>query len=68
MPAHPTDIVVVAVARTPFGRFEGALKNIVGPRLGALAINEVIARSGVAPNLVAALYGGVGEQAAVGAD
>jgi acetyl-CoA C-acetyltransferase len=59
MPAHPTDIVVVAVARTPFGRFEGALKNIVGPRLGALAINEVMARSGVAPNLVAALYGGV---------
>jgi len=54
------DIVVVAVARTPFGRFEGALSEIAAPRLGALAIDEVLARSGIAPSEVEALYGGVG--------
>jgi len=64
MPDRPKDragdIVVVAVARTPFGRFEGALREIEAPRLGALAINEVLARSGFAPDSVDALYGGVG--------
>jgi acetyl-CoA C-acetyltransferase len=60
VPTKPTDIVVVAVARTPFGRFEGALKNIVAPRLGALAINEVLSRSGLEPKDVDAMYGGVG--------
>jgi len=60
MPKKPDDIVVVAVARTPFGRFEGALKDIEAPRLGALAINEVLARSGALKTEVGALYGGVG--------
>ena len=58
------DIVVVAVARTPFGRFEGALAGIEAPRLGALAIDEVVARSGIAPNEIDALYSGVGMIAA----
>ncbi len=58
--SHPTDIVVVAVARTPFGRFQGALKTLDGPHLGALAINEVLARSKLAPADIDALYGGVG--------
>ena len=46
MSGRPTDIVVVAVARTPFGRFEGVLKDIDAPRLAALAINEALDRSG----------------------
>jgi acetyl-CoA C-acetyltransferase len=57
---RPTDAVVVAVARTPFGRFQGALKDIDGPHLGALAIDETLARSKLAPADVDALYGGVG--------
>lgn len=60
MPQSPDDIVVVAVARTPFGRFQGALKSINGPHLGALAINETLARSDIDPKDVDALYGGVG--------
>jgi acetyl-CoA C-acetyltransferase len=60
MPDRSTDTVVVAVARTPFGRFEGSLKGIVAPQLGALAINEVLARAKLAPDQVDALYGGVG--------
>jgi acetyl-CoA C-acetyltransferase len=54
------DIVVVAFARTPFGRFEGQLAPLDGPTLGALAIDETLRRSRVAPDDVDALYGGVG--------
>src|SRR5688572_33487063 len=63
MSANPADIVVVALARTPFGRFEGALKDIDAPRLAALAINEALVRAGPAAATVEALYGGVGMMA-----
>ena len=54
------DVVVVSVARTPFGRFEGALRGFDGPALGALAIDACVARSGVPAGAIDALYGGVG--------
>ncbi|MGD9762538.1 MAG: thiolase family protein [Candidatus Binatia bacterium] len=60
MAEHDADVVVVAVARTPFGRFDGALRAIDPPRLGALAIDEVLERARVAPEEVDVLYGGVG--------
>lgn len=63
MSENPADIVVVALARTPFGRFEGALKDIDAPRLGALAIDEALARAGSVAGKVEALYGGVGMMA-----
>jgi acetyl-CoA C-acetyltransferase len=56
----PKDIVVVALARTPFGRFEGALKDIDAPRLGARAIDEVLSRAQPLAGEIDALYGGVG--------
>lgn len=59
-PDRSADTVVVAVARTPFGRFEGTLREINGPNLGAFAINEVLTRARVAPQEIDALYGGVG--------
>lgn len=55
-----TDAVIVAVARTPFGRFDGQLKNIPGPQLGAYAIDEVVRRSSLSPERVDSLYAGVG--------
>ena len=58
--ADRKDIVVVALARTPFGRFEGALKEIDAPHLGAIAIDEVIHRAGPLADKIDALYGGVG--------
>jgi acetyl-CoA C-acetyltransferase len=58
--ANQNDIVVIALARTPFGRFEGALKDIDAPRLGATAINEVIGRAGPITDKIDALYAGVG--------
>ena len=57
---RPTDTVVVAVSRTPFGRFGGVLKDIDAPRLGALAINEALVRAQPIAGEVDALYGGVG--------
>ncbi len=54
------DVVIVAIARTPFGRFEGQLSALDGPTLGALAMDETLRRSGLAPNDVDAVYGGVG--------
>lgn len=60
MTDRDAEIVVVAVARTPFGRFNGALKDIEAPRLGALAIDEVLMRMKGAEVTVDAVYAGVG--------
>ncbi|MGE0241711.1 MAG: thiolase family protein [Parvibaculaceae bacterium] len=53
-------VYVAAVARTPFGRFGGRLKDVSGPELGALAMDETIGRSGVDPQAIDAVYAGVG--------
>ena len=53
------DVVVVAMARTPFGRFGGALKAIATAELGARTIDAVIGRAGVSPSSVTGLYAGV---------
>ena len=52
------DVVVTAVARTPFGRFEGQLSALDGPSLGALAIDEVVRRAGI--SAIDVVYAGVG--------
>jgi acetyl-CoA C-acetyltransferase len=54
------DIVVTAVARTPFGRFNGALKDIPGPELAGRTIDATIARAGVAEDEIDAAYIGFG--------
>ncbi len=53
------DIVVVAMARTPFGRFGGALKGVPTARLGALAIDRLLELTGVLPDTIEGLYAGV---------
>jgi acetyl-CoA C-acetyltransferase len=57
---NDTDVVVAGYARTPFGRFFGALRDIPAHRLGALAIDELLRRTGVDPGEVDGLYAGVG--------
>ena len=39
--------VIVAAARTPIGKFLGALSSLSAPELGAIAIREALTRSGV---------------------
>lgn len=41
------DVVIVAAARTPFGRFGGAFRNLTAVDLGAVAIREVVRRAGL---------------------
>ncbi len=41
------ETVVVSMARTPFGKFGGALKDFAAPDLGALAIRAAVARAGL---------------------
>ena len=41
-------IVIVSVARTPMGGFQGELKGLTAPQLGAVAIRAAVERAGVA--------------------
>ena len=48
----PTDVVIVAGARTPMARYVGAFKDISAIELGPLASQEAIRRSGADPGEV----------------
>ncbi len=39
--------VIVSAARTPTGRFQGALRGFSAPELGAIAIREAVKRAGI---------------------
>jgi len=54
------DTVIVSLARTPFGRFGGALKSLSATSLAALTIAEALRRSGIDARKIDALYAGVG--------
>ena len=55
------DIVIVSAARTPFGRYCGALKEYDYFDLGALPMREVLTRSGVSGQEVDEVFWGVGD-------
>lgn len=46
------DVVIVSAARTPIGRFQGALSTLPASELGALAIRAAMERAGIEPALV----------------
>ena len=46
------DIVIVAAARTPVGKFQGALSSLPAIELGSIAIREVVKRAGIEPATV----------------
>jgi acetyl-CoA C-acetyltransferase len=62
--ANDKDVVIVAAARTPFGRFGGSLRDIDYYELGAIPMREVIKRAGVKPNVVNEVFWGVGDTSA----
>ncbi len=76
MPVHDP-IVITGYARTPIGGFQGDLKELAAPELGAIAIRASVERAGIPPDAIQeALFGcvlpaGVGQaparQAALGA-
>ena len=46
------EVVIVSAARTPVGRFGGALKDVSAVKLGALAVQEALKRGQVSPDQV----------------
>ncbi|MFN8521755.1 MAG: thiolase family protein [Chloroflexota bacterium] len=56
--AATRDVYVVAAARTPQGRFLGALRGLTAPKLGALAIRGAVDRCGLDPALIEATFMG----------
>ena len=47
-----SDIVIVGALRTAIGKFGGALAKVPAPELGATVIRALLARTGVAPDLI----------------
>ncbi|HKB62011.1 MAG TPA: acetyl-CoA C-acetyltransferase [Burkholderiales bacterium] len=45
-------VVIVSVARTPMGAFQGELKDLTAPQLGAAAIRAAVERAGIKPDQV----------------
>jgi acetyl-CoA C-acetyltransferase len=60
------DVVVVAGARTPFGRFLGGLAGLPAADLGGRAVAEAVRRAGVAPDEVDYVFMGMVVQAGAG--
>src|SRR5215211_4389532 len=58
--------VIVAGARTPIGRFQGALGSFKATELGSLAIAAALERSGITPDEVDYVYMGQVLQAGAG--
>ncbi len=49
---NPDPIVIVSVARTPMGAFQGELKGFAAPELGAAAIRAAVERARIRPDEV----------------
>lgn len=58
--------VIIGAARTPFGKFGGALSSLGAPELGGAAIREAIDRSGVEDEEIQHSIFGIVVQAGVG--
>ena len=64
--AETREAVIVSAARTPTGKFQGALKGFTAPELGAIAIKEAVKRAGVDPAKVDEVVMGCVVQAGIG--
>jgi len=53
------DLVIVSAARTPFGKFGGALKEMHSSKLGEVVIREMMQRTGLGPAEVDEVYYGM---------
>lgn len=60
------DVVIVGMARTPIGSFQGGLAGIPAPKLGALAIETALKRAGLKPEQVSEVIMGQVLTAGVG--
>ena len=47
--ANENDAVILSAARTPIGRFQGALSSVPATQLGAIAVKAAVERAGIDP-------------------
>ena len=59
-------VVIVSVARTPMGGFQGELSSLTGPQLGAVAIKAAVERARLSPEAVEEVFMGCVLPAGVG--
>ena len=64
--ADNKEAVIISAARTPTGKFQGALKPFTAPDLGAIAIKEAVKRAGVDPAKIDEVIMGCVVQAGIG--
>ena len=60
------DVFIVAAARTPIGKFQGALEKFTAPQLGAIAVREAVKRAAIPPDDVDEVFMGCVLQAGLG--
>lgn len=53
------DVVILSAARTPIGSFQGSLRDVPAPELGATALRGAFTRAGIEPAAVDQVYLGV---------
>jgi len=49
---NENDVVIVSVARTPMGSFQGVFKGLTAAQLGAFAINAAVDRANLSANSI----------------
>jgi acetyl-CoA C-acetyltransferase len=62
----PRSVAILSAARTPIGRFGGALRNVPATRLGTLAARAAVDRAGLVPSDVEEVLFGQAIQAGAG--
>src|SRR5579859_6952565 len=61
-----SDVVIVGAARTPIGKYGGALRSVHPAELGAAASRAALARAGLTPDAIDEVLIGHGRQAGSG--
>jgi len=46
------ETVIISAVRTPIGKFQGALKSMSAPQLGALVVKAAVERAGLTPQQI----------------
>ncbi len=64
--SNTKEAVIISAARTPTGKFQGALKGFTAPDLGAIAIKEAVKRAGIDPTKIDEVIMGCVVQAGIG--
>ncbi|HMQ04589.1 MAG TPA: acetyl-CoA C-acetyltransferase [Pyrinomonadaceae bacterium] len=64
--SEKNEAVIISAARTPTGKFQGALKGFSAPELGAIAIKEAVKRAGIEPGAIDEVIMGCVVQAGIG--